>query len=331
MSRSPGFAIEVRERYRDVIGDRWPLAVEPQIDELVSSWLHRLSIANGVAPQAFASVLGLSGGMWSARLDWQLPQDLAAWLGARTPVAPEAISAMAMTNTTLARLWLPQRATAHRRRSTWLQFCGLCLAEDRVPYFRRCWRLASRISCFRHGCGLRDRCPACRGGLAPYAQTDVIPHHVCAHCGFDLRGAARISVEAGARRLERSVDDFCQAEIARRPLATSGWVARLTRIPHIVGIEPGRSLVNLSASARIRCFERLARMTDDGSVAARERPFLPTRTAGGRDGLIGCFVECVEARQGSARARAPDVDLAALLAAYGRVVSRGSRGKPRGA
>jgi hypothetical protein len=157
----------------------------------------------------------------------------------------------------------------------------------------------------------------------------VIPHHVCAHCGFDLRGAARISVEAAARRLERSVDDFCQAEIARKPLAASGWVARLTRIPDIVGIESGRPLVNLSASARIRCFERLARMTDDGSIAARDQAFRPTRTAGGRDGSIKRFLECVEARQGSARAHAPDIDLAALLAAYGRVVSRGSRGKPR--
>jgi hypothetical protein len=167
--------------------------------------------------------------------------------------------------------------------------------------------------------------------LAPFAQADVIPHHVCAHCGFDLRGAARISVEAGARRLERSVDDFCQAEIARKPLAASGWVARLTHIPDIVGIEPGRPLVNLSASARLRCFERLARLTDDGSVAARARPFRPTRTVGSRDGLIGRVLECVEARQGSARARSPDVDLAALLAADGRVVSSRSRGKPRGA
>lgn len=113
-------------------------------------------------------------------------------------------------------------------------------------------------------------------------------------------------------------------------MATSGWIARLTRIPDIVGIEPGRPLVNLSASARIRCFERLERMTD-GSFATRDLPFRPTQTAGSGDGLTGRFVERVGARQGSTRAPSPDVDLAALLAAYGRVVSRDSRGKPRGA
>ena len=161
---------------------------------------HRLAIANGIAPRAFASVLGLGGGMWSPRLDLRPPRDVAAWLGVRTGVASEAISAMAMTDGTLAPLLLPLRETARRNRSTWIQYCALCFAEDRAPYFRRSWRLASRISCFRHGCGLRDRCPACRGGIAPFAHTDLIPQHVCVRCGFDLRGAAKVSVEAAARR-----------------------------------------------------------------------------------------------------------------------------------
>ncbi|MEY9643995.1 Zn ribbon nucleic-acid-binding protein [Bradyrhizobium elkanii] len=202
MSCETGFAIEIRERYQDVVADRWPAAVDPQPDELLSSWLHRLAIANGVAPQAFAGVLGLCGGMWSARLDLRLLQDLAAWLGARTDVAPEAISAMAMSDGALVPLWLPLRETARRSRSTWIQYCPLCLADDRAPYFRRSWRLASRISCFTHSCGLRDRCPACRAGIAPFAQTELVPQYVCVRCGFDLRGAAKISVEAVARRLE---------------------------------------------------------------------------------------------------------------------------------
>ena len=85
---------------------------------------------------------------------------------------------MAMTEGALAPLWLPLRETACRSRSTWTQYCALCLAEDRAPFFRRSWQLASRISCFRHGCGLRDRCPACRGGMAPFAQKELIPHYV---------------------------------------------------------------------------------------------------------------------------------------------------------
>lgn len=45
-------------------------------------------------------------------------------------------------------------------------------------------RMASRISCFRHGCGLRDRCPACRGALAP----SRIPSDF-----FDQPGAENVS------------------------------------------------------------------------------------------------------------------------------------------
>ena len=235
VSRATGFAIEIRERYRMLLGIVGLPPPSPQPDELLSSWLHRLAIANGVAPRAFAGVLGLGGGMWSPRLDVRLPHELAAWLGVRTGVPPEAISAMAMTEGALAPLLVAvARDRACRSRSTWLQFCALALPTIALPIFGDRWRLASRVSCFRHGCGLRDRCPACRGGMAPFAQTDLIPHYVCARCGFDLRGAARISVEAAARRLERSIDDFCKAEIAKRSPAIHEWVARLLRVP-VVG------------------------------------------------------------------------------------------------
>ncbi|UGX89677.1 TniQ family protein (plasmid) [Bradyrhizobium barranii subsp. barranii] len=334
MSGETGFAIEIRERYQDVVADRWPAAPGPQPDELLSSWLHRLAIANGVAPRAFAGVLGLSGGIWSPRLDLRLPQDVATWLGARTGVTPEAISSMAMTDGALAPLLLPLRDTVRRGRSTWLQYCALCLADDRAPYFRRSWRLASRISCFRHGCGLRDRCPACRSGIAPFAQTDLIPQYVCVRCGFDLRGGAKKSVEAAARRLERSIDDICKAEIAKSSSAIHEWVARLLRVPVVAGVGSGRPLANLSASTRIRCFELLAQRADDGLIAAAfARPRQPTLAAGGRDGLIARFVDFIDARQRaprSARAQPPGVDLAALLAAYARAVGRRSRSKLRG-
>jgi len=115
--------------------------------------------------------------------------------------------------------------------------------------------------------GLRDRCPACHGAIAPFAQTDLIPHYVCARCGFDLRGVAKISVEASARRLERSIDDICKAEIAKGSPTIHEWVARLLRVPVVVGVGSGRPLANLPASARIRCFERLAQRADDGLIA----------------------------------------------------------------
>ncbi len=334
MSRETCIAIEIRERYHDVVGDRWPASVDPQPDELLSSWLHRLGSANGVAPRSFADALGLGGGMWSPRLDVRLPHDVAAWLGVRTGVAPEAISALAITDWAMAPLLLPLHETASRRRSIWIQYCATCLADDRAPYFRRSWRFFSRISCFRHGCGLRDRCPACRGGIAPFAQTDLIAQYVCVHCGFDLRGGAKISVTAAARRLERLIDDICKAEIAKKSPTIHEWVGRLLRAPVVADVGSGRPLANLSASARIRCFERLAQGADEVPVAASTRRHRPTLAAGGSDELIRRFVDFVDQHQGwpqSARAQPPGVDLAALLKAYVRAVGDRSRSKRRGA
>lgn len=337
MSGETGFAIAIRERYADVVGDRWPAVVEPQPDELLSSWLHRLAIANGIAPRAFAGVLGLGGGMWSPRLDLRLPHDLAAWLGVRTGVAPEVISAMAMTDGALAPLWLPLRETARRSHSSWMQYCALCLADDRAPYFRRSWRLASRISCFVHGCGLRDRCPACRGGMAPSAQAGLIPQYVCVRCGFDLRGGAKRSVTAAARRLERSIDDICKAEIAKSSSTIHEWVARLLRAPDVAGVGSVRPLANLPVSSRIRCFELLAQRADNALIAAGDaavgRRRRATLAAGGRDGLITRFADFIDERQRAprfARAQPPGLDLAALLAAYARAVGDGARSKHRG-
>ncbi|MFW8642801.1 TniQ family protein [Rhizobium beringeri] len=65
---------------------------------------------------------------------------------------------------------LPLRNSRRRDRSTWLQFCSQCLADDAHPYFRRRWRLATRVACDTHGSRLRDRCPSCRSHVAAFDQ-----------------------------------------------------------------------------------------------------------------------------------------------------------------
>lgn len=322
-----GFAVELRHRYRDVVRDRWPVAISPQPDELLSSWLHRVAIANGVAPRSFAGVLGLGVGMWSARLDLSVPGDIAELLHCCAAVARETISAMVLAGSVSVSLLLPLRQNGDRNRSTWVQFCPRCLAEDEAPYFRRYWRLATRISCFEHGCGLRDRCPACRAGIAAFDQPGLIPQHFCARCGFDLRRAPKASAKASTRRLERSIDDIIRLEMARGWLKKGSLVSRLLRAPIVAGIASGKTLTNLSTSARIRCLERLTAKPDDwlaageNVVAARWRRLI--LAAGDHDGLIARFADLMEKHQRSprsVRAPQPGADLPALLKAYARVI-----------
>ncbi|NGO55453.1 hypothetical protein G6N73_31160 [Mesorhizobium camelthorni] len=223
---------------------------------------------------------------------------------------------------------LPLRENAKRNRSTWIQYCPFCLADDEAPYFRRQWRLASRVSCFVHGCGLRDRCPACRGGIAAFDQTELIPQHFCARCGFDLCRAPKATVKAAARRLERAIDDICRVEVAKGSPPINGLVSRLLRAPVAADVTSAKTLTNLSTSARIRCFESLAAKPDDWLAADKDATIAHRRrlilAAGGHDRLIARFTDLLEKHQDSLRPKRsspPGTDLPVLLTAYARIMT----------
>jgi len=46
-------------------------------------------------------------------------------------------------------------------RGKWLRFCGTCLKEDAIPYYRREWRLSFVTVCARHGTLLLSGCGNC--------------------------------------------------------------------------------------------------------------------------------------------------------------------------
>lgn len=337
------FAVEIRERYRDVARDRWPISIDPEPDELLSSWLHRLAHANGIAPRSCAGVLGLGGAMWSARLDLRLPCDIAALLSDRAEISPEALATMAMSDWVLAPLLLPLRESANRNRSTWLQYCPLCLGEDESPYFRRQWRLASRVSCFVHGCGLRDRCPACRSAIVGFDQRELVPQHFCARCDFDLRTAPKVSVKARARRLEQAIADIFRVELAKSPTTESSTavrdvVSRVLRASVATDGSLAMSLTGLASRVRIRSFEQLAGepldwLTHDKDAAVTRRRWM-ILAAGGHDRLVACFVDFLHNYQARRKSKrliqrvAGGADLADLLAAYRRVAGDRTSSKP---
>lgn len=251
------FVVEPQPRYRDLQADRWPVTVAPQADELLSSWLHRLALANGVASRHFGDVLGLGAGMWSARLDLALPDGALDVLHQQTRVARERIAMMTLSADSGTTLLLPLRQVVRRQASTWLQFCPDCLAGDDAPYFRRSWRWATRISCFEHGCGLRDRCPGCGDGVAAFAQRDLIAQHFCSRCGHDLRIAARVRLLAATRRKAKVIDDLRRFEAARGFAAKSSLTQRLIHLPHAISPVIPHALTQLSVAARIGCIDRI--------------------------------------------------------------------------
>ena len=256
------FSIEVRERYLDLVSRHWPGIPKPEPTELLSSWIHRLAIANGVSPFSFGSMLGLESGTSTARLDLRLPGGLTIFLSRQTGIPRKAIAAMSLDSWALKPLLLPLRFKGKRGFSTWLQYCPECLATDELPYFRSHWRLATRISCFVHGSGLRDNCPLCRKGIAPFNQRQLTPHYCCAFCGFNFRLSCKMPVTASAQRLELAIDTISRSQTGGCP-ALGIFIARLRRAPSLLRAFPNRPLTSLSSTARRRCFDWLGEIGGD--------------------------------------------------------------------
>lgn len=338
------FVVEPQPRYRDIQADRWPVTVAPQDDELLSSWLHRLALANGLAPRHLSDALGLGAGMWSARLDCALPDGTLDVLHRQSGVARERIAMMTLGADPATRLLLPLRHVAGRRAATWLQFCPDCLAGDDAPYFRRRWRWATRISCWEHGCGLRDRCPGCGHGMAAFDQRDLIAQHVCSSCGHDLRIAPRVRLLAATRRKAKVIDDLCRFEAARGFAANSSLTRRLIHLPSAISRAVPHALTQLSVAARIGCIDRI----DSGLTALRQDDvaaiaFWRDRIvrAGGIAGTLDPLCESLcrglaMQRDGSCQTHRADfgaagLDLMTLASAYAAVRARRRRKLARSA
>lgn len=291
-------AIEIQPNRAARAPDRWRVAVEPEPDELLSSWLHRLALAHGLPPRVFGAALELSGGAWSGRLDLAPPAALLDRLARRTGLAAAAIAALSFRDFGATALLLPMRTKISPRRSerwraTWLQACPCCLAEDQNPHFCRVWRLATTIFCLRHARRLIDRCPACQQALVPFDQAALAPQHFCAHCLFDLRRATTPRVHALARRTAQSFAEFglgLTAEDAAARKAILGLPARR---------DPPRSAAFTALSTRERALCVIDHNDEIEAILA----------AAGRHPAVA--------------PAPPKISLAALLSAYAGVRRRG--------
>ena len=177
---------------RSISETPWGFNVPPLPDELASSWLVRIAQTYMLSPHTLTRMILGNVAVWNRDLDSSLAKKHLKQIGYRVSV--DAATAL---ETSLApwrgQLQPKQRPPGflagvlrvgvyHRlRRRHGLQYCPDCLREDRMPYFRRHWRLAFLFGCPRHQCRLLDACSACDAPVMPHRATalDVRRCHDC--------------------------------------------------------------------------------------------------------------------------------------------------------
>jgi len=201
-----------------------PMHLKPKADELLSSWLMRLSHANGFLPHSFCSQLWPGRAIWNRDIDHlSLPEvtnDLAR-LTAITVQRAEQTTLHAYEGTVFENYilsgrtrWILPVGVWHRVHLRYgLQYCPDCLATDETPYFRRAWRLAFVTECLRHRRPLLDRCPSCAKPINFHHNKGIREDLIhCYACGTKLTQGKQLRVPVGVMeaRAQRNFQEALQ-------------------------------------------------------------------------------------------------------------------------
>ena len=175
----------------------WAERSSPFEDELLSSWMSRTAIANLITISEILSDLGFHPYKLDLDLNWN--QELIELFVKKTGVSEEKLHEMSLIevknaidniykkkNTALKvikRLWITSWQTQNKNG---LRYCPLCLQEDKVPYFRKEWRLNYITFCSTYNCFLENKCPVCKSPIALYRIKWDSSLRNCYKCGADL-------------------------------------------------------------------------------------------------------------------------------------------------
>jgi len=193
----------------------------PKPDELLTSWIARVSYANGMTPTLFIASISEASG-WMTDYDCSPSQQLNAALSARTGVHREEIESLTLASYegvlfesraflgTLPSYILPLRLF-RKADGCRLQYCPECIVPE--PFYRRSWRLALNVLCTKHKRYLVDECTGCgapitylRAGTSEVRVGSTLPLW-CASCGCAYAaGSDHSSVDAPLAEAQMMVE-----------------------------------------------------------------------------------------------------------------------------
>lgn len=195
------------EHSKGLSGKLLPIHFKPNRDELLSSWICRLALANGMNASSFCSLTlprkYPTQVMRMGDLDACVRRDILTTLAEITGMQRDRVIAATFPayegflferwSTRIWRQWtLPLKCSRGKTRYG-LQYCPLCLTT-KDPYYRRSWRLAIITVCAEHRVQLLDRCPKCASPISFHKATSNGANFppsdrmtFCYSCKVDLR------------------------------------------------------------------------------------------------------------------------------------------------
>ncbi|WP_066350469.1 TniQ family protein [Aliarcobacter skirrowii] len=179
---------------------------KPFEDELLSSWLTRVAIEHKRKLSIFLSLYVKKEGNSIARndLDFLYDEKLFEALVNKSNLTKKDIFKMSLRSEegylyscSDNNLYPPNqiRKLVDKRNHYGLMYCPKCLADDKIPYFRKKWRYQFYNVCTKHEIFLTDRCWVCyeRVNFSKIVHNKNLA--ICSKCEKDLRTSVCKNIE----------------------------------------------------------------------------------------------------------------------------------------
>lgn len=253
----------------------WPIRPHILPDELFSSWICRIASTYELKPHTLRKLISPDKPIWTRDTDRQDIDSISTKLSALTAIDKKVIlntslksytgSLSEKVNSDGVSPWLLPLGIYHRnRKHCGLQFCPFCLANDKVPYFRKQWRLAFIIVCPKHRTNLLEKCMSCGEPVNLFQNTT--------HCNNLIRCFKCHSFYSDFTSNISSKELCCYSDLWTKGLDNFWINLRGNQYVYSIGyFKVLRRLVHILISRRERCSNLLPKLLGKDSLKLTEK------------------------------------------------------------
>ncbi|MBK2258014.1 TniQ family protein [Francisella philomiragia] len=173
--------------------NKWPIILQFNKNESLSSWLIRNSIANGSDPINFTGAIWNNWRCWSIDIDVNISTKYLKALANSTNI-PISRFKESLLHETLLKInkyssrysWLVPLGSRNRIKTNGYFYCHECFKENDFS-LKKPYRLAWVVTCTKHKCLLSNACPNCSSLFLPHLVTfDKGKVQNCFYCDYSL-------------------------------------------------------------------------------------------------------------------------------------------------